>query len=346
MTMKANVKKIDLHLPTGWGTATTEELEIIAAAIISEQATVGRYRVFDWQRVKLNVVLAINGISVVGRDDDENHALQTDGEITENGVWLVQRPEDKEPWEISAGQIVALTERLNWIDDNNIKSPIFHFPYQTLVIDHLPLNIDRSPSTIDHSSFLRPDGSKCPKAERTIQGPPPLMDGYTWKEYRWMTDWMQAYMRHSNALLQVKSEELRVKNQEAMENARNEFLAVLFKPKTGGSRDSDKIDAAIFTDFSPVQWQVILFWWSSLMHILQGKFPRVFKKQTVGKGKKKQRRQAGTEWDFYNSVTASIQKYIGGLSAQDVDNQPYGVTLQQLEMMAKESEEMERLKRK
>lgn len=323
--MKERVKKIDLHLPTGWGTATTEELEIIAAAIISEQAAVGRYRVFDWQRVKLNVVLAINGISVVGRDDDENHALQTDGEITENGTWLVQRQQDSEPWEISAGQIVALTERLNWIDDNNIKSPIFHFPYPEITVKDVAL-----------------------------VGPPPLMDGYTWQEYRWLTDWMQAYMRHSNALLQVKSEELRVKNQEAIENARNEFLAVLFNPKAGGSRDngitslrdSDKIDAAIFTDFSPVQWQVILFWWSSLMHILQGKFPRVFKKQAVGKGKKKQRRQAGTEWDFYNSVTASIQKYIGGLSAQDVDNQPYGVTLQQLEMMAKESEEMERLKRK
>ena len=338
MTMKANVKKIDLHLPTGWGTATTEELEIIAAAIISEQAMVGRYRVFDWQRVKLNVVLAINGISVVGRDDDENHALQTDGEITENGVWLVQRPEDKEPWEISAGQIVALTERLNWIDDNNIKSPIFHFPYQTLTIEHLPFLLRHTTQAsrgaernIDHLPF-------------TLQGPPPLMDGYTWQEYRWMTDWMQAYMRHSNALLQVKSEESRVKNQEAMENARNEFLAVLFKPKAGGKMFNVK--CSMFNDFSPVQWQVILFWWSSLMHILQGKFPRVFKKQAVGKGKKKQRRQAGTEWDFYNSVTASIQKYIGGLSAQDVDNQPYGVTLQQLEMMAKESEEMERIKKR
>ena len=180
--MKERVKKIDLHLPTGWGTATTEELEIIAAAIISEQAAVGRYRVFDWQRVKLNVVLAINGISVVGRDDDENHALQTDGEITENGTWLVQRQQDSEPWEISAGQIVALTERLNWIDDNNIKSPIFHFPYPEITVKDVAL-----------------------------VGPPPLMDGYTWQEYRWLTDWMQAYMRHSNALLQVKSEELRVK---------------------------------------------------------------------------------------------------------------------------------------
>ena len=297
--MKERVKKIDLHLPTGWGTATTEELEIIAAAIISEQAAVGRYRVFDWQRVKLNVVLAINGISVVGRDDDENHALQTDGEITENDTWLVQRPEDEEPWEISAGQIVALTERLNWIDDNNIKSPIFHFPYPEMTV-----------------------------AQTEVAGPPPLMDGYTWREYRQMQDWMTTILRLTNS------------GKDSTE-ARSQFLALLFK-----RQDESAVPASTFNDFSPVQWQVILFWWSSLMYILQGKFPRVFKKQAVGKGKKKQRRQAGTEWDFYNSVTASIQKYIGGLSAQDVDNQPYGVTLQQLEMMAKESEEMERMKRK
>lgn len=300
--MKERVKKIDLYLPTGWGTATTEELEIIAAAIISEQAATGRYRVFDWERVKLNVVLAINGISVVGRDDDENHALQTDGEITkgDESTWLVQRQQDSEPWEISAGQMLALTERLGWIDDNNIKSPIFHFPYPEMKV-----------------------------AQTEVAGPPPLMDGYTWREYRQMQDWMTTFLRLNNS------------GKDSTE-ARSQFLALLFK-----RQDESAVPASTFNGFSPVQWQVILFWWSSLMHILQGKFPRVFKKQPVGKGKKKKRRQqAGTEWDFYNSVTASIQKYIGGLSAQDVDSQPYGVTLQQLEMMAKESEEMERLKKK
>lgn len=321
MTMKERVKKIDLHLPTGWGTATTEDLEIIAAAIISEQAATGRYRVFDWKRVKLNVVLAINGISVVGRDDDENHALQTDGEITkgDESTWLVQRQQDSEPWEINAGQMLALTERLGWIDDNNIKSPIFHFPYPTLTIDHLPLTILSEKSGQARAYHL----------PLTLQGPPPLMDGYTWREYRQMQDWMTTFLRLNNS------------GKDSTE-ARSQFLALLFK-----RQDESAVPASTFNGFSPVQWQVILFWWSSLMHILQGKFPRVFKKQAVGKGKKKKRRQqAGTEWDFYNSVTASIQKYIGGLSAQDVDSQPYGVTLQQLEMMAKESEEMERLKKK
>ena len=79
---------------------------------------------------------------------------------------------------------------------------------------------------------------------------------------------------------------------------------------------------------------------------LQKKFPRVFKSQPVDKKGRQPKQKPDTPWDFYNNVTASIQKYIGGLSVQDVDNQPYGVTLKQLEMMADEAAEMEKLKNK
>ena len=175
-----------------------------------------------------------------------------------------------------------------------------------------------------------------------MAGPPPLLDGYTWQEYRWMTDWMQAYMRNSNA-----------KNAEGAAQAQREFLAVLFKPAadatgTGAAEHTSAIShltSDIFTDFSPVKWQVILFWWSSLMSMLAKKFPKVFKQQPVGKGKRRPQQQ-DTPWDFYNRVTATIQKYIGGLSEQDVNNATYGTILQQLEMMADEAAEMEKIKHK
>jgi hypothetical protein len=83
------------------------------------------------------------------------------------------------------------------------------------------------------------------------------------------------------------------------------------------------------------------------MQILEKKFPKVFKSQPVGNGKRKRRpQQQDTPWDFYNRVTATIQKYIGGLSEQDVNNATYGTILQQLEMMADEAAEMEKLKMK
>ena len=327
-----STRQIDLHLPTGWNSCTTEELEAIAAAIIQEQQRVDRYHPFDWSRVKINVVLAVNRLHVVSKQS----AIDDDSDST----FIVNRSKEEGDFPITTGQLVALTERLAWIDDEKANKTIFMFPYPTLT-----LNVSGKTAAYGEggSKFFTFHSSLF-----TLQGPPPLLDGYTWQEYRWMTDWMQAYMRHSNALLQVKSEKLKVKSQqEAMENARNEFLAVLFKKKDDNkdNREPLTINPESFTGFSPVKWQVILFWWSSLMSMLAKKFPKVFKQQPVGKGKRRPQQQ-DTPWDFYNRVTATIQKYIGGLSEQDVNNATYGTILQQLEMMADEAAEMEKLKLK
>ena len=292
-------RHISLHLPTGWNRATTEELEAIAAAIVEEQAAVGRYRPFLWERVKLHVVLAVNRLGVLssgGADD----------------VFIVQRG-GEEPFPVSTGQLASLCERLNWLTDEKA-APMFIFPYPSIELQ----------------------GSRF-----KVQGPPPLLDGYTWREYRWLTDWMQEYMRLSNAKRDAST-------------AQREFLAILFKPAvstagnaaaTAGTSAISHLTSDLFAGFSPVKWQVILFWWSSLMQQLAHKFPKVFKQQPVEKGKRG-RQQRDTPWDFYNRVTATIQKYVGGLSADDVDAQPYGVVLQQLEMMAEEAAEMEKIKKK
>lgn len=296
-----STRQIDLHLPTGWNRCTTEELEAIAAAIIQEQQRVDRYHPFDWSRMKLNVVLAINSLTPDPSPKGEGSDYQE---------WMVRRPQDKEPWPITTGQLVALTEWLAWIDDEKASKVIFQFPYPTLDV-----------------RCKKEDG----RAIIHLQGPPPLLDGYTWNEYRLLTDWMQAYMRHSNA-----------KNAEGAAQAQREFLAILFRPADGCGIT---VNATVFTSFDPVKWQVILFWWSSLMSMLAKKFPKVFKQQPVGKGKRRPQQQ-DTPWDFYNRVTATIQKYIGGLSEQDVNNATYGTILQQLEMMADEAAEMEKLKNK
>ena len=308
---------IELHLPKSWNQCTTEELEIIAAAIIEEQQRVDRYHPFEWSRVKLNVVLAVNNLTP-----------EQKGEGSDDQEWLVRRPEDKESWPISVGQLVALTDMLSWLDDEKSDKTIFMFPYP-----EIDVRCKR-----EEGRLLRHQ----PSAIIHLQGPPPLLDGYTWQEYRWLTDWMQEYMRLSNAKRDAST-------------AQREFLAILFKPAvstagnaaaTAGTSAISHLTSDLFAGFSPVKWQVILFWWSSLMQQLQKKFPRVFKSQPVDKKGRQPKQKADTPWDFYNNVTASIQKYIGGLSVQDVDNQPYGVTLKQLEMMADEAAEMEKLKNK
>ena len=304
---------IELHLPKSWNQCTTEELEIIAAAIIEEQQRVDRYHPFEWSRVKLNVVLAVNNLTP-----------EQKGEGSDDQEWLVRRPEDKESWPISVGQVVALTDMLSWLADEKSDKTIFMLPYP-----EIDVRCKR-----EEGRLLRHQ----PSAIIHLQGPPPLLDGYTWQEYRWLTDWMQEYMRLSNAKRDAST-------------AQREFLAILFKPAVSTAGDAaattiSPLTSDLFAGFSPVKWQVILFWWSSLMQQLQKKFPRVFKSQPVDKKGRQPKQKADTPWDFYNNVTASIQKYIGGLSVQDVDNQPYGVTLKQLEMMADEAAEMEKLKNK
>lgn len=314
--LEAKTIHIDLHLPKSWNQCTTDELEMIASAILAEQQRVGRYHPFDWSRVKLDVVLAVNNLHVVSRQTPN-----TDDDT--DSIFIVSRSKEEGEFPISTGQLLAMTQMLSWLDDEHADRTVFAFPYPELEV---------SGKTADHK-----------KSAVTVQGPPPLLDGYTWREYRWLTDWMQEYMRCTNALAQSKTEDVRSKTQAALDTARNEFLAVLFKQKEGTSAISP-LTSDIFTAFDAVKWQVILFWWSSLMAQLAKKFPKVFKPQPVGK--KQRRPQKDTPWDFYNRVTATIQKYIGGLSAQAVDDQPYGVTLQQLEMMADEAVEMEKLKNK
>ena len=317
--LKAKTIQIDLHLPKSWNQCTTDELEMIAAAIIAEQQRVGRYHPFDWSRVKLDVVLAVNNLHVVrnGRNVEDSENRNTEEDDAADGVWIVSRSKEEGDFPISTGQLLALTQMLSWLDDEKSDKTIFMFPYPEIDVR---CKKEEGRALIHHPSSII-----------HLQGPPPLLDGYTWREYRWLTDWMQEYMRRTNAHLDATS-------------AQREFLAVLFKPAPVVSGSPAEVTADLFADFSPVRWQVILFWWSSLMAQLAKKFPKVFKPQPVGK--KQRRPQKDTPWDFYNRVTATIQKYIGGLSAQAVDDQPYGVTLQQLEMMADEAAEMEKLKRK
>lgn len=327
--LKAKTIHIDLHLPKSWNQCTTDELEMIAAAIIAEQQCVGRYHPFDWSRVKLDVVLAVNNLHVVRNDrnveDSENRNTEEDDAA--DGVWIVSRSKEEGDFPISTGQLLSLTEMLSWLDDERADRTVFAFPYPEL--------------TLVHGSGFMVQGSKrkahnpkpltINREPLTVAGPPPLLDGYTWREYRWLTDWMQEYMRRTNAHLDATS-------------AQREFLAVLFKPAPVVSGSPADVTADLFADFSPVRWQVILFWWSSLMALLAKKFPKVFKSQPVGK--KQRRQQKDTPWDFYNRVIATIQKYVGGLSEKDVNTASYGTILQQLDMMAREAEEMERLNKK
>jgi hypothetical protein len=260
------VRQIDLHLPRGWNDCTTRELEQISAAMMLNTQQATRLRPFDWAKVKVDVVLSVNNLQVLG----ENLFRQRTRKFFSRS---------DEPFPITTGQMMDLCSRLDWIDAPQDKQqPLYRFPYPVLRLDWL----------------------------HEYHGPDVMLDGYTWTEYRHLQDWMQAYMVASNRLLRVQRDGRATildhrQAMQAVDDARSHFLAVLFRAKMALS-DGDRA-ARPFRYFAPVRWQVILLWWSSLMQQLMQKFPRVFKAQPV-KGRHRQKQQS--PWDFYNHVTATL----------------------------------------
>lgn len=309
-------RQIDLHLPRGWNDCTTRELEQISAAMMLRQQQATRLRPFDWDKVKVDVVLAVNNLRVVSQ-------LPSDGIQPAGDAYLVQFRHRKflrrqAPFPITTGQMMALCSRLDWIDAPHDKQqPLYLFPYPVLRLSLL----------------------------HEYHGPDVMLNGYSWTEYRNLQDFMQNYMRAQNLLISIQQRPHATIEQhydalQAIDDARACFLAVLFRAK--GASANPVAACKPFRQFNPIKWQVILLWWSSLMQQLMLKFPRVFKAQPV-----KSRRAAKSQspWDFYNHVTATLADEYK-TSETDQANETYSVTLQKLENMARKSEELERLSKK
>ena len=110
-----DVRQIDLHLPRGWNDCTTRELEMISAAMLLRTQSATRLRPFDWAKVKVDVVLAVNDLDVVG----------------ENLFRFRHRKffRKHEPFPITTGQMMDLCSRLDWIDAPQDKQqPLYRFP--------------------------------------------------------------------------------------------------------------------------------------------------------------------------------------------------------------------------
>lgn len=264
-------RHIDLHLPTAWNRCTTEELELIAQAVLDEQHRASRYHPFTWEAVKVRVVMAVNGIVPLG-DGSTVNASGYHSDMEPSPV-AVKRPQDEEAWELSAEVMLGLCERLEWMTDAKAE-PLLRAPY----------------------------------AEFT-----PLLDGYSWQEYRTMQDYMQLYMQQVNA------------GRDGRE-ARQQFLSTLTRGEP-------------WTD-SDVRWQVVLFWWSGLMRWLQEKYPHCFKAAKPGK-----RSRRHNPLEIYVSVIATMQGEYK-LTEREINEQSFHVVLEQLERLSKQSEEMEKLNRR
>ena len=68
--------------------------------------------------------------------------------------------------------------------------------------------------------------------------------------------------------------------------------------------------------------------------------PHVFKRQPVARNAK-----VASPLEVYTATVATMQKYVG-LTEEQVNRQTYSLVLEHLERMAKENEELEKVRRK
>ena len=321
--------KIDLHLPRGWQNCTTKELEIIAAELIRANLTATRLHPFDWAEVKARLFFALTGVEVVGSQREGSHrgpapaVEQSETQVPVPMTAPMTARLGKQEFPLEAWQVHSFIEQhLSWIDatdrhGNPLPMPRLRFPYPTRLRRWWPI------SCLWKKEYLRPGE---------------LLDGMTWQTYRWINDWMEVYQQQANALVEARSKALA--KQEAA--TRTKVIALIFGCSERRARR-----------VSEIEWQVLMFWWSSMMQYLREQYPKCFKEppkpSKSGKQPRKPRKPRGQQplpIELYTRSMATLQKYLGGLTEDQINAQTAHAILRHLNDMAVEAEEMEKLKHK
>ena len=343
------VKKINLTLPRHWNQCTTEQLELIANVMQEQVRRVDRYHPFDMRNVKLALFFVLAGIEIV---ESPNPRVSVEEQyytcrFTKDGkkgetfslyLWQINywlSPKAKTRNQQSAEYIAQGAGLLDWLD-NDREQFLTTFPYPTIKRKR-----------------------KWWHMEKAFQGAFPDLDGFSWAQYRFASDIMQSYTQISNNLIRMQemgkfSDEQMMKQAKSVDLARAMFLATIFNAKTKyidtntgivkhdfhyeSNQCSD--NAQYFRNFPDTQWQVILFWWTGIMHTLSKRYPHVFKVQKVN-----HKKATNTPLEIYTATTATMQKY-AGLTEDQVNHQSYSLVLEHLERLSKENEELEKIRKK
>ena len=349
----SNTKTLDLKVPKGWAQCTTEELEMIAEEIIRSQmmASLSRFHAFDWTEIKTRLFFWFSGVEIVtvGSDPDALSPMASAGsdpsvmmspsdKDTQGTGTTVTSPSDitdeasphvsfvcrhpslgKETFELQTWQVHSFMEQLKWIDATDAKGralplPKLMWPYPKRMRRWWPL------------------------WKRDYYAPGELMDGMTWQTFRWINDWMEAYANTANALVAEREKGAKGSGTSAPlvrqeRDIRVKVLSLIFDcPKW-------RIRLARITE---VEWQVIMFWWSSMMQYLKEQYPKCFKSG----GKRSRSKSTPLPIELYTRSMATLQKYLGGLTETEINGQTAHAILRHLNDMALEAEEMEKIRRK
>ena len=352
---------LDLHVPKGWAQCSTRELEMIAEEMIRAQmmASLSRFHPFDWTEIKTRLFFRFAQIEIV-RVDSEAAVLPLsrgsqrgseealDSEAGENpsfrppltppnsggeaaaeaGQTFICRLSKDNPqfsifnfqFELTTWQVHSFMEQLAWLDATDGKGralpmPKLMWPYPTRLRRWWPL------------------------WKREYYAPGELMDGMTWQTYRWINDWMETYAMKSNAIVAEREKHAKAdpKQLKQMQREERELRITILSLIFGCPRWRIRL-----ARFSDVEWQTVMFWWSSMMQYLKEQYPKCFKSSA----KPSRSRQQPLPIELYTRSMATLQKYLGGLTEDEINAQTAHAILRHLNDMAIEAEEMEKIRRK
>ncbi len=364
-------EKINLTLPRGWNQCTPTQLEQIALVMIEqiEKAKADRYHPFDMQKVKIAVFFLFTGIGINAYPDprqpiNEQHYLvsiepQKKSLLKKLLSFCASVPSDSIAGPQSCSHFPLYLWQLNyWLSQKaktNDKTSPEYISQGAGLLDWLDADSGNYLTLFPYPSIKQK--SKWYHRSKAFQGPSPDLDGFSWQQYRFASDMMQTYTKLDNNLVKMKKMDKFTAAQlhqqaESVRSAKSMFLAIIFNTTTNyidsttGIKKYDfhyeanqlTANAKYFVDFSEAQWQVVLFWWTGIMHTLAHRYPHVFKVQKVD-NKKPQ-----TPMEIYTATTATMQKY-AGLTEDQVNTQSYSLVLEHLERLSKENEEMEKMRR-
>lgn len=358
--------KIDLKLPSSWNRCTLAQLRAIAEVMVDRALHASPLRPFDMMDVKISVFFRLTNIEVV---EPLNPRVQVEAQyytcrirpysLEEEGRGCVYRAWKKlKAW--FRHRILGHDDTFmlyvwqihSWLSASPAKG---NKRAQPGLLDWLDMEQGGGLILFPLREVRRRKGFSLRKV--AFLGPAPLMDGFSWQRYRFAQDYMQNYMTAQNRLVQLQQLGRKASPTDVLKATRNLdmakalFLATIYErhityvdEETGRTvtdfryRSNQSTDyAPYFRNFPDRDWQLILLWWSSMMAYLGKTFPKVFKKQPVGKNER-----PVNPLEIYTRTTATMEKYLS-MTARDVDREPYTTILQQLEDISHHNEEMERI---
>lgn len=323
------IRRIELHLPTSWNQMDERQLEKVAQIIIEEGARTDFLHTFDLTRVKTKVFFALTNIQVISPANPRLPVEKQYFVCRRRLPWYRRLFHQEQDFHLYIEQILYwMQNTLKWMEG---------IPQLTLF-----------PYPMIQRGWRR----------TSFQGPAALMQDFSWQRFRFAQEYLQYYISQENRLAVMRrkiykysAKEVR-KQQKDTDLAKAMFLATIYCRKVRfvesdstavrndfhytSNQSSD--NARFFRDFNPLRFQIILIWWSSVMHYLHDKFPHCYGERNSA------RQPSANPLEVYSRTTAVLEKYTH-IKEEDVNNQLYMVVLQHLENMAVETEELERIKK-